>query len=316
MATATTAARSTPTSIISWEKAQQQLKTGNKKNSPLLTIAICALVLLGLAGMWRMAHQKPAMQFVEVVVAKRDIPAGVRLGFTKVSFLQVPKKYFTADMITSLNDASGRVTRTYIPAGEPIQAFMLFSGHNGLSASLETDQRAMTLQLDDDALVDHSIQPDARVDLLVVSSSNSKKYTKTICQDVPVLMTSPKEQVLARGSNVPTNKITLAVTPYQTEMITEGIETGKIRLVLRSRLSRMEQQLAGASPDDVLPAAAKTPDPAPMPTAKLETKAQLLPLPPPPPTMDADNEPPAAPLQWMVEVFMGSKKETYGVPQK
>jgi Flp pilus assembly protein CpaB len=315
MATATTAARSTPTSLISWEKAQQQLKTGNKKTNPLLTIGIGALVLLGLAGMWRMAHQKPAMKFVEVVVAKRDIPAGVRLGFTKVSFLQVPKQYITADMITSLNDVSGRITRTYVPAGEPIQAFMLFSGHNGLSASLETDQRAMTLQLDDDALVDHSIQPDDRVDLLVVSSCHSKKYTKTICQDVPVLMTSPREQALAHGLNVPTNKITLAVMPYQSELITEGIETGKIRLVLRSRLSRVEQNLKGASPDDVLPAAAKTPDTAPMPTAKLETKAQLLPL-PPPPTMDVNNEPPAGPLQWMVEVFMGSKKETYGVPEK
>lgn len=272
-----TATRSAGTPVISWEKAQQQLKTANKKNNPLLAVGIGVVILLAIAGLWRMTHQQAPGQWVEVMAARHDIPAGTRLGITSINFLKVPKQYFAPEMIRSLNDATGRVSRTYIPAGEPLQKFMLFPSYRGLSASLETQERAITLQLDDDALLDHSIQPDDRVDLLVVSNVNSKKYTKTICQDIRVLMSVPKEQILAHGLATTTNKITLAVLPDQAELINEANDLGKIRLLLRSPLSRTDQKLAGAKPDDLLPASVGS-----TPEVKLTTSAKILPPPPPP----------------------------------
>jgi Flp pilus assembly protein CpaB len=212
-------------------------------------------------------------------------------------------------MLVSLNDASGRVTKTYIRAGEPLQQYMLFPGRDGLSANLETHERAITLQLEDDALIDHSIQPDDRVDLLVVSSNQNKKYTKTICQDVRVVMTAPKEQVLAHSINTPTNKITLAVQPDQAELITEAIEAGKVRLALRSHLSRTEQHLLGANSDDLLPVPAQT-----TPKSTISEKTAVLPPPPPPETVTDEQE--KNPLLWTVEMIMGNKKETYAVPEK
>lgn len=304
-----TATKAATSPVISWEKGQAQLKT--KKNNPLLIVAMVAIALLALAGFWRIMHRPAPVKFIQVMAARRDIPAGSRLSMSCIKFLDVPKQYAKRDMITSLNDVSGRVIRTYLPAGEPIRAFMLFSGEEGLSGNLETHERAITLQLDDDALVDHSILPDDRVDLLAVSSKEGKKYTKTICQNVRVLMSASKEQAFARGSNGSVNKITLAVTPDVAEAITEAVEAGKIRLILRSRLNITEQHLAGASPDDLLPANANTDSLTPI------APPALLPA-PPPPAVSSPEETSAesGPLQWMVEVISGNHKETYAVPAK
>src|ERR1700722_9204446 len=107
-----TAPRPANTSVISWEKAQQQLKATHKKNNPLLIIAIAAIALFALASFWRFLHQHPPDQYLEVMAARHDVPAGTRLGITTISFLKVPKKYASAEMIRSLNDVTGRVTKT------------------------------------------------------------------------------------------------------------------------------------------------------------------------------------------------------------
>ncbi len=302
-----TASRPTGAPVVSWEKVQQRLRpSSSRKNNPLLIVAIIAMVLLALTGLWRATHQAASGQMVKAMAARKDIPAGARLSFAMISFLDVPKQFATSDMATSLNDVSGRIARTYIPAGEPIRSYMIFSGKDGLSVNLDTRERAITLQLDDDALVDHSIMPDDRVDLLVVSNKEGKKYTKTICQDLRVLMAAPKEQTFSRGAGTSTNKVTLAVSPSTAEAITEAVETGKIRLILRNRLNIADESLAGSKPADLLPLGIeKTAAPQP-------ATASLL---PPPPAVAPDIAQ-SSPLQWMVEVISGNQKETYGVPEK
>ncbi len=303
--------------VLVWDKTNPQLKPAGKKSNPMLVIAMIAIVALALSGLWRTFHTPAPTKYVQVMAAGRDIPAGVRVGITMVHFLDVPKRYVTKDMITSLNDVSDRVTNTFIPAGNPIKSYMVLPGHDGLSLDFSVDERAITLQLDDDALVDHSIQPEDRVDILVVSTKDSKKFTKTICQAVRVLITVPKEQALSRLSNgVANNKITLAVTPDQAEALTEAVETGKIRLVLRNRLSRVQQTLAGSEPGALLPDSATPPVPA-QPHSSAPVTATLPPPPPPianlelPPMREATS-----PLQWIVEAFSGAHKESYGVPAK
>jgi pilus assembly protein CpaB len=306
--------------VFNWEKANSQLKSPRKKGNPLIVFAVVAMVVLAASGVWRAMHAPAPGQWVQVVAAARDLPAGSRLGFTQVKYMQVPKKFFAKDMVVSLNDVTGRTTRSFIAQGEPVTTEVLFSGHAGVSGSLETHERAITLQLPDDALVDHSIVPDDLVDILVVTNKDGKKYTKTICQSARVLMTAPREQAMDRRTSGSSNKITLAVTPELAESVTEAVETGKVRLVLRSRLSRTEPALQGSDQDDLLPASAfvaqrnaleqqQSAKPSPL---------AMVPMPPPPaiaaaPEPDVSNEP-KNPLQWIVEVISGNKKESYGVP--
>jgi Flp pilus assembly protein CpaB len=313
---ASTAPSATPT-MSSWDKVPT-LKPSRKKSNPLFVIALVAVVVLGASGFWRATHTAPAMPMVKVVSAIKDIPAGTRLGFLAVRYLDVPKKFATTDMITSLNDINGHVTRTFLQGGEPIQAFMLFPGHDGLSMNLDTHERAITLQLNDDTTVDHSIQPDDVVDILAVSNKDGKKYTKTICQAARVVMAAPKEQLLSRTSGTVNNMVTLAVAPEMAETITEAMETGKIRLLLRNRLSRVQHHLAGVKPEDLLPTSAQRDD-------KLIAAPLAMAVPPPPVKADFQAptfvEPPdtayrnAEPLGWIVEMFKGGHKESLSVPE-
>jgi Flp pilus assembly protein CpaB len=311
--------------VLAWDKNQSQLKSKRKKANPSMVVAAIAIGVLGLSGIWRASHQSASSEFVKVVAARGDISAGTRLGFMSVSYLDVPKAYATRDMLVSLNSINDRVTRTFVPAGEPIVNSDLFPGHDGLSVSLENDERAITLKLGDDALVDHAIVPDDHVDVLAVSSKDGKQYTKTICQDARVLMAAPKEQLFVRHmSGSTSSQITLAVVPQLAETITEAIEAGKIRLVLRNRLSRSNQHLLGAEPQDILPASALAkPDTsdkvqehkaAPKPAEPVATICALPPPPPPvaPPIADAA----CAPMQWLVEVFAGNQKESHAVSDR
>jgi Flp pilus assembly protein CpaB len=305
---------------IPWEKSQPQSKSSpTRKVNPLQVIAVAAIVLLALAGIWRATHQSATGQFVKVVTARQDIPAGARLGFMTVSYLDVPKAFATGDMIIELNDVNNRVARTFIPSGEPVLTSYLFPNHDGLSLSLENDERAITLQLNDDALVDHAIAPDDRVDILAISSKEGERYTKTICQNARVLMSAPKEQLLARHmGNATNNKITIAVTPQLAEIVTEAAETGKIRLVLRNHLTRTDQHLLGAEPRDLLPAKALVDSKPSHPELNVSEQKTAL-LPPPVmsiPTLPAMLEPPAESVKkWLVEVFLGDHKESYDVPK-
>jgi Flp pilus assembly protein CpaB len=308
--------------LLNWEKADKQLKSVRKKRNPLMIVAVLAIVVLGVSGIWRATHQAAPAEWVKVVAVSKDTPPGTRLSFTSLRYIEFPKKFMQRDMALSLSDVAGNVTRTFIPQGEPIRAAMVFVGRHNLSKVLETQERAITLQLADDALVDHAIEPDDLVDVLVVSTKDGAKYTKTICQDARVLITASKEQASAKhGGASGTNKITLAVSPELAERVAEAAEVGKIRLVLRNKLGRTEQHLFGADEDDLLPGSAlqkqaqvMTSPPAPASAQTSVNFAAPLPPPPVPEALKDIAAPPQGPIEWMVDVFNGNKKESIAVP--
>jgi len=312
---------SIPTSL-NWDKQPAPLKQLGKKSNPLIFIAGAATVVLCISGTWRAMHQTAPQEWIKVVGAADDVPAGTKLAFVSLRYVSVPKRFAGKDMSTSLSDVAGHMAKTFIPKGEPIKADMVFLNRNGFSYNLETHERAITIELPDDALVDHEIVPDDRVDVLVVSTKGESKYTKTICQNVRVLLSVPKEQMQARKSGG-NNRITLATTADAAEALTEAAEVGKIRLVLRNKLSIVAQDLPGAQPDDLLPASAFEQPPAIAGSSRgdkpvsisVPTEVQ------PPPALkliaDAGQSSVAQvlkPIEWVVEMISGNKKETCSVP--
>ena len=195
----------------------------------------------------------------------------------------------------------------------------LFAQKNSLSSNLETHEVALSLKLDDEAMVDHNIACGDSVDVLATMTKDGKRFTKTVCQDVRVLLANSKAAVESRNlKNSDQSRLTLAVTPNQAELITEATESGKIRLNLRSKLSRRISHLAGVAEEDLLPASALIPKKveAMKPPSLL---GNFVPAPPPSPNFAVPDLPAApvavrAPLEWVVEVFSGNHKENYSVP--
>ena len=208
-------------------------------------------------------------------------------------------------MKTSCDTVVGRYAQSYIPANGPISESDLFPGHGGLPSQLGHNQRAIALKLSPEALVDNAIQPGDRVDVIVTAAKEGRNFSRTVCQDLSVLLSVPKEGILPSTSHNQTSsgRITLVATPDQVEKLSEAQSVGKLCLVLRNPDDHGIVALAGSDERDILPASA---------FAKvLPAVKQMLSLQPPPPLSAVQPLPPApAPtkLGWLIELYKGATK--------
>jgi Flp pilus assembly protein CpaB len=181
----------------------------------------------------------------------------------------------------------------------------------------------MTLKLEEDELVDHAVSNGDLVDIIATTpGKDGKKFTKTICQNVEVLLSLPKDIVLSdRLKSFEEHKITLAVNPVDCEKLAQAADGSKLRLVLRNPASHEKWPLPGADERDVLTAAGLKVDPPKTNKGSSDNTylgtQSMVPMPPPMPEtnpLTANVMPPQnTPLQWVVEMFSGSKRETYAV---
>ncbi|CAN5325769.1 hypothetical protein BH10CYA1_BH10CYA1_29910 [soil metagenome] len=296
---------------------------GNGPRKSMSAAAMLMLVLMVVlvgVGISKMVMNKPVVKDTVVVVgAGSDLPAGARIVFGSLHYVEIPKRYATPEMLLSSEQAVGKLTKYFIPMGEPISSDELFAQKNSLSSNLETHEVALSLKLDDEAMVDHNIACGDNVDVLAVMTKEGKRFTKTVCQDVRVLLANSKAALESKSlRSTDQSRLTLAVTPQQAELITEAAESGKIRLNLRSRLSRRVNHLAGVAEEDLMPASAtvsKKIEPLKMPSLP----NMFIPAPPamptsPLPPLSVQSLAVPAPLEWVVEVFSGSHKEACAVP--
>ncbi len=314
-------------------------KSVSPKSFNLVPILIALVVILLLVAAARtFAPHAPVAKTVQIVGAGQDIFPGTRISFQDLHYVIVPDSYYSEDMFTKTNMLVGRVANTYIGKGEPIVSANLFAGKDGIAQRIENHERAITLKLDDYALVDHSINSGDKVDVIVTSTLDGKKYSKTVCQSVPVLFSYPREALHStslRGQE--SSRITLAVTSQQAELLALAEESGKIKLVLRNRLSSELPHLIGYGESDLLPSKALQAKEhlklaaesrgLSVPAAGINSNMMpppplssgLLDIPSPsvsiPPSIDAALAPIGKTARWVVEVFSGSKRDLYEIPQ-
>lgn len=297
------------------------------RNNALSYVMLAALVLLIVLGAVKMLAPKKdtGRDSVQVVGAKQDITPGSRINFSSMHYLTIPKAYMDDSMYTSYKQLFGRMSSTYIRKGDPITKTDLLP-KDSLGALLNVGERAITLKLDPEMLLDHEIAFGDHVDVIVSSSADNKRYTRTICQNLRVLLAVPKDMMASNSGRANEgNRVTLAAGAADCERINQAADTGKIRLVLRSPGAAEHEYLSGSDQRDILPSFALkelaekagnllkdlAPSiPAPplnsfVPAAQPAADISSIPSPP-------DMDP--APLQWVVEMFSGSKKETYAIP--
>ena len=309
-------------SSILKERLRSNAPQPKPKNNPASIVIVLAVLSLVIMGAARMFSAKPEVKnTVTIVGAGTDLAPGSRIHFSNLHYIEVPSKYVTAKMLVSNENVVGSVLKHYVPQGEPITTDDLFAGKDSLSSNLETHERAITLRLEPEALVDNELAPDDMVDVISTATKDSKHYTKTICQNARVVFCMPREAMESRSLRITdSHRVTIAVGPKEAELISHAAETAKIRLVLRSRLSRRVVALNGVGDDDILPAMAhEVARPAALEPVPLMSPPSLdmIGAPPPPVTPDASLNLPVnlpEPVKWVVEMFSGSRKELYAIP--
>jgi len=304
-------------------------KAQAKKLNPVSAVLAGLVVVLLVAAIVKafLAQQAPKVVQMQVVGAGQDIMPGTRLTYSSLHYVTIPQDYYSADLFAKNNLVIGRIARSFVPKGEPLRATSLLPANSSLSQQVETHERAMTLKLDEEALVDHGIASGDKVDILFTAVKEGKKYTKTICQNIQVIFAVPKEALKSRSlQGQDAAHITLAVTPEQGEMLAQAEETGHIKLLLRNRLSRMEPRSYGVGEDDLLPQKAlqkSLVEPSTVTQAPLAVNFPAAPPPPPVPylmpTAQAILTEPVQSVQkaaqWAVEVFSGNRREIQEFPR-
>lgn len=298
------------------------------KTPVLQYFMLAALVILIAVAAAKMLAPKQVEDQVKVVAAGQDIAPGCKIDFNSLHYMIIPRRYYTSGMIPSYENVVGKVSREYIRKGNPILNSDMLD-RQSLSLVLKPEMRAFTLKLEPEMQVDHSIKPGDKVDVIVTSTAkgpkSSKKYTKTVCENLTVLLSSPKTIFFANSAKTSeANKITLAASASDCEKLSQAIESGKVRLSLRNPGDLKMGLPAGSDERDLIPAYALKE----MAEEELAAQTKASPLPafipppaPPPPPPLAQAAPPAPlefaqPLQWVVEMFSGSKKENYVIPAK
>jgi pilus assembly protein CpaB len=175
---------------------------------------------------------------VPVVVAARDIPEGTLIDRTGLFVSYWPAGTVPAGAYTTLDSLAARVTRVPIYKGEAMVPGRLAPEGTGpgLEVKITPGKRAFGLRINDVAGIAGMVQPNSRVDVMVVladPNDRGRRVATVFMSNMRVLaiggpwqdpdaVTPPRDAV-----------VTLEVTPDEAERLAIAQTQGQIALVLR-----------------------------------------------------------------------------------
>ncbi len=185
----------------------------------------------------------------QILVAKTDLSVGQFVRAEDLAWQPWPESAISPTYMVQgqrpLEDFVGAVVRSRTPAGEPIIEGRLISPKNSgfLAAVLPPGMRAVSLPVNPTTGVSGFVFPGDRVDLLLtvsvkVENANGgekvdHKATETILSDVRVLAIDQRLDNKP-GETTIASRVTLEVSPKQSEIVALVQELGRLSLSLRS----------------------------------------------------------------------------------
>ncbi len=235
----------------------------NRTRIIIVVVVAVLLALFASIGTYRFLSNKGRMaedarlQTVGVIVAAVDIPFGSTIGPDQVVLSAWPKDRYPEDVLSDVKAAVGRVVRREFARGEPIvESKLLTTSKNVGMLSLRIPQgmRAFTVRVNEAVGVGGFLMPDARVDVLLTTTSSDQRATqmsKIILEDIRVLAVG---QTIDQKDSKPISvgTVTLAVTPEDAEKLALASNDGKIHLVLRNFADSEKVKTSGISKDRLL----------------------------------------------------------------
>ncbi|GJG85663.1 hypothetical protein tb265_08440 [Gemmatimonadetes bacterium T265] len=181
-----------------------------------------------------------------VVVALRDVPAGVPVPREALGVVSWPVRVAPPESFVAADSVAGRVTRVSLASGEPVlvSRLALRGAAPGLEGTIDPSRRAMAVRVNEAAGVSGLVRANSRVDVLMATRGQGAMQPtgRVLMTDVRVLgvgsVRPPESQPGAASEPPPANNatasiVTLEVTPPQAALLAAAEGEGAIQVVLR-----------------------------------------------------------------------------------
>jgi pilus assembly protein CpaB len=244
------------------------MKSNKRINIIAILLAMITVILLySYIQSIKKSPQDNQTKYLEVYVAKKEIPTKTRIEDTMVTLEKIDEKYVLKNAILNKGNIIGKITSEKILQGEQIVSERLVEINNSnFSYKVPKDKRALTIPLNDVNGVAYFIKPGDFVDVLIYKEKEEKEENgkKVVDPDIAKIVLQ-KILVLEIDGSIPQaasngtqnqqvlRKVTLAVTPIEAEKLYLSDASTKIRLALRNPEDNGTNETPGAIGDDILP---------------------------------------------------------------
>ena len=238
-----------------------------------------------------------------VVVAQKDMAEGAAIDRMGVAVAEWPVQTIPPGAFTSIDSVVGRVTRVNVYRGEVLVPGRLTPDGTGpgLEVKIPPGKRAVSFRINDVSGIAGIIQPNSRVDIVVVMEGGAEKgrMAKVFLENMRVLAIGSAPDRSADGRPINATVATVEATPAEGERLALVTTQGQIQLMLRGYGDPDSAKTSGATTAQIVQGldrarTVSTEPPRAEPRRITPVRREVL-LPPPPPPATVETPTPTKP---------------------
>jgi len=210
------------------------------KRYSLIFCGAIVVALISTFGVYRLLEETKANARVAtgpVVIAQKDMAEGAAIDRMAVVVAQWPVQTIPAGAFRSIDSVAGRVTRVTVFKGEVLVPGRLAPDGTGagLEVKITPRKRAASFRINDVSGIAGLIQPNSRVDIVVVMDGGAEKgrIAKLFLENMRILAIGSVPQRSDDGRPINATVATVEVTPSEGEQLALVTTQGQIQLMLR-----------------------------------------------------------------------------------
>ena len=286
-----------------------------------IALVVAVIATFGVYRILEATKASSKIATIPVVVAAKDMPEGVTIDRVGLVVAQWPAGTQPAGAYNSVDSVAGRVTRVAVYKGEAIVPGRLAPEGTGagLEVKITPGKRAYGIRINDVASLAGMVQPNSRVDIMVVINDpeQQKQVAKLFMENMRVLAIGTAPERTQDGRPISAAVASIEVTPTEAERLAIAAAQGALQLVLRGYGDPDSINTNGAVANDVL-SDIKRSKTVPVRTERRGSTAidaakraaeRLTQSPPPQQVVNAPPPPkPARPDSFALKVFRGTTK--------
>jgi pilus assembly protein CpaB len=210
------------------------------KRYSLIFYAAIIVALLSTFGVYRVLERTKTNARVvtgPVVIAQKDMAEGAAIDRMSVVVAQWPVYTIPVGAFTSIDSVAGRVARMTVFKGEVLVPGRLAPDGTGpgLEVKIAQGKRAVSFRINDVSGIAGLIQPNSRVDIVVVMDGGADKgrMAQVFLENMRILAIGSDPRRSEDGRPMNAAVATVEATPYESEQLALVTTQGQIQLILR-----------------------------------------------------------------------------------